>query len=349
MFKKLIKSITKRADYLSLKHAITNFKGLPILVIGDLMLDEYVWGEVNRISPEAPVPVVVVKEESLRLGGAANVAHNLKALGAEPILCGVVGDDYNGRKLVSILKDLDISTDFLLTSKERPTTVKTRIIARSQQVVRLDREMARPLSTELQEGLLSLIKDAVDNVKGAIISDYKKGVVVRPFVEKLLNVLKEMKGALPFISVDPKTGNFESYIGVDILTPNLQEAESFCHFPLETQEDLKRAYYLFKDSLGIKYLLITQGAEGMTLFEEDRMHHIPTAAKKVFDVTGAGDTVISTLTLAHVSGLNLLESAVLANIAAGIVVAEVGTSAVKAQDLIEAVESIKPQIPKSHE
>jgi len=349
MFKRLFKSINKKPHYLTLKEAINKFKGLPILVIGDIMLDEYVWGEVNRISPEAPVPVVVVKDESLRLGGAANVAHNLKALGAEPILCGVVGEDYNGHKLISILRDMDISTEFILTSRERPTTVKTRIIARSQQVVRLDREVVRPLSSELQENLLSHIKNAVDNVKGAIISDYKKGVVVKPFMKKLIHLMKETKGELPFISADPKTGNFESYYGVDILTPNLQEAESFCHFPLETQDDLKRAYYLFKDSLGLRYLLITQGAEGMTLFEGDRMHHIPTAAKKVFDVTGAGDTVISTLTLAHVSGLSLLESAVLANIAAGIVVGEVGTTAVKAENLMEALESIRPQIPKDHE
>lgn len=326
-------------DYRKLKEAIGNFKDIPVLVIGDLILDEYVWGEVYRISPEAPVPVVLVKEESIRLGGAANVANNLKALGARPILCGVVGEDLNGDRLLGLLEENDIATHFIVRSGERPTTVKTRIIARSQQVVRLDRELARPLSPPVQKEILNQIGMALDDIRAIIISDYKKGVVVRSFMEQLFSALGEKRKEL-FISVDPKTGNFDSYHGVDILTPNQQEAESFCSFPLEGPSDLKKAYELFQERLGIRYLLITQGAHGMTLFEDNASYHIPTSARKVFDVTGAGDTVISTLTLAYVSGLPLLDSAVIANVAAGIVVGEVGTSAVSSKELQEALENI---------
>lgn len=333
------------ADYGNLKESILKFRDIPVLVIGDLILDEYVWGEVYRISPEAPVPVVLVKEESIRLGGAANVANNLKALGARPILCGVVGEDLNGDRLLNLLEENNIATHYIVRSGERPTTVKTRIIARSQQVVRLDRELARPLSHVIQKEILGQIQNAIDDIKAIIISDYKKGVVVRSFMEQLFSALGKRREGL-FISVDPKTGNFDSYYGVDILTPNQQEAESFCGFPLEGPLELQRAYELFKERLGIKYLLITQGAQGMTLFEDTASYHIPTTARKVFDVTGAGDTVISALTLAYISGLPLLDSAVIANVAAGIVVGEVGTSTVSYLELQEALDNLKPILQK---
>jgi D-beta-D-heptose 7-phosphate kinase/D-beta-D-heptose 1-phosphate adenosyltransferase len=345
MFRGLFRGIAKRSDHVRLKEAISTFKDVPILVVGDLILDEYIWGDSSRISPEAPVPVVLVKEESLRLGGAANVANNLKALGAEPIVCGIIGEDLNGDRLIALLEDSGIDTSFIYRTKERPTTVKTRIIARSQQVVRLDRELAKPVSQEAQDKIFQGIRAALDGIRGVIISDYKKGVVVRSFVERLIQTIRPQKEET-FISVDPKTGNFECYQGVDILTPNLNEAQSFCPFELITQEDLKRAYELFKDRLGIKFLLITQGAQGMTLFEDEAIYHIPTFAKKVFDVTGAGDTVISTMTLAHVAGLSLVESAIIANIAAGIVVGEVGTSVVTGEELRRAIEAQRPQIPK---
>ncbi len=330
-------------DPFRIKAHIPNFRDIPILVIGDLILDEYVWGEVYRISPEAPVPVVLVKEESIRLGGAANVANNLKSLGGRPILCGVVGEDLNGDRFLELLKDCGIETDHIIRSPERPTTVKTRIIARSQQVVRLDKETARPVPLDTQRLLLAQVMDAVEEVKGVIISDYKKGVVAKGFMEGLFGGLGERRDGI-YISLDPKPGNYEAYYGVDIITPNQQEAESFCGFSLDTHEELLRAYETFKKRLGIRQLLITQGAQGMTLFEDDSLYHIPTSARKVFDVTGAGDTVISTLTLAKVSGLTLLESAVLANVAAGIVVGEVGTSVVSVKELEDGLESLKIQI-----
>lgn len=327
-------------DYERLKEATSLFRDIPILVVGDLILDEYVWGEVFRISPEAPVPVVLVRQESARLGGAANVANNLRALGARPILSGVVGEDVSGDRLIRLLEESEIDTGFIVKSGDRPTTVKTRIIARSQQVVRLDKELASPMPSELQAQVLDRIEDTLDQVRAVIISDYKKGVVSKSFMNELFERIGPKRRNL-FIAVDPKTGNFESYHGVDILTPNQQEAESFCGFPLETHEELKKAYEIFRERLGIRYLLITQGAQGMTLFEDHISYHIPTSARKVFDVTGAGDTVISALTLARVSGLTLLESAVIANVAAGIVVGEVGTSVVDVAELREAMDRIQ--------
>ncbi len=329
-----------------LVEAIRSFGKIKIMVIGDIILDEYIWGEVSRISPEAPVPVVHVKEESRMLGGAANVVHNILSLGAKASLYGVAGQDASWQSLKNLFQDIGVRTEGILQLTDRPTTVKTRIIARSQQVVRFDREDTRPLPWEIQSELLLRIENDLDSVQGVIISDYKKGVINKPFVERLMAIIKGKGRDQIFVAVDPKTGNFHSYEGVDILTPNQQEAESFCNFELRDQESLRRAYELFREKLSIRYLLITQGAHGMTLFDGDgKMVHIPTAARKVFDVTGAGDTVISTFTLGYLAGLSLVDAAVLSNLAAGIVVGEVGTSVVKAKELIKVIRGFKPSSP----
>jgi rfaE bifunctional protein kinase chain/domain len=314
-----------------LKKYIDGFSQAKIFVIGDIILDEYVWGDVSRISPEAPVPVVAVTQETKMLGGAANVIHNLATLGASPVLCGVIGEDRAGHEIITKIKEMGLKTDGIVPERDRPTSVKTRVVAQNQQVVRFDRERRSDISPESLGKILDIIKKNLDTIDGIVVSDYGKGVISSDLMKGLREMVRDDS---VIIAVDPKTGNFEYYHEVDVITPNHHEAGNFCHIDIVDNDSLLRAGRRMLGELNCRSVLITQGRDGMTLFEkEGKITHIQTVAKQVFDVTGAGDTVISTFSLGLASGLDLKSSAILSNFAAGIVVGEVGTSTVKAEEL----------------
>ena len=317
-----------------LKEYIDRFSGVKVLVIGDIIMDEYVWGDVSRISPEAPVPVVEVKRETKMLGGAANVIHNIATLGAKPTLCGVVGQDHAGKAIINEINNMGLTSDGIVLEQGRSTSIKTRVVARNQQVVRFDRETRTDIRPESIENLLTFIGENLDGLDAIVVADYGKGVISATLMKGLRKLIQSAPGESVKIAVDPKTGNFEYYHGVDVITPNHHEAGIFCRFEIVDEETLVRAGKQMLKELNCRSVLITQGKDGMTLFENGgEIIHIPTVAKNVFDVTGAGDTVIGTFSLALASGLDLKSAAVLSNYAAGIVVGEVGTSTVSAEEL----------------
>ena len=318
-----------------LKECVDEFSEAKVLVIGDIIMDEYVWGDVSRISPEAPVPVVQVTRETKMLGGAANVIHNMVTLGAKPALCGIVGEDQTGKEILHKMNNIGLNTDGIVIEQGRTTSIKTRVVARNQQVVRFDRENRTNMKPESTKKLLNFIEKNLDGLNAIVVADYGKGVISASLMEALK---KLVQGSSVMIAVDPKTGNFEYYQGVDVITPNHHEAEAFCRFEIIDEETLARAGKQILHELDCRSVLITQGKDGMTLFESGgEINHIPTVAKKVFDVTGAGDTVISTFSLALASGLDLKSAAILSNFAAGLVVGEVGTSTVSAEELKRVV------------
>ena len=311
---------------------IDRFSKTRILVVGDVMLDHYIWGNVSRISPEAPVPVVSVTKESLLLGAATNVVNNVHALGGKVSLCGVIGHDDSGRQLVHLLRTQGIGTDGLIVESQRPTTIKTRVIAHSQQVVRFDRETKSGITPDTHRRIFEFVQQQVKNgIDGIILSDYSKGVVTRELVRDIVR-LAIRKGII--VSVDPKVNHFGMYTGVTILTPNTREASIGSKIEIEDETSLIKAGSMLLKQLKCAAVLITRGEHGMSLFERSgRVTHIPTMAQEVFDVTGAGDTVISTLTLAMASGANMVDAARIANYAAGIVVGVVGTATVQSGEL----------------
>jgi len=318
-----------------LKRHIDRFPDARVLVIGDIIMDEYIWGDVSRISPEAPVPVVDVRRETKMLGGAANVIHNIHSLGGQSILCGVLGDDRTGRKVIEKIKDLGSITDGIIFEPDRRTSIKTRIVAQNQQVVRFDRETRQEISTETIEKLLDFIKTSMDNLNAIVVADYGKGVISAQLIKRLRETVLDSDIIL---AVDPKTDNFEYYQGIDVITPNHHEASAFCRIEIVDENSLIQAGRKMLDKLDCSSVLITQGKDGMTLFEKDEeICHIPTVSKKVFDVTGAGDTVISTLSLGLASGMDLKSAAIIANFAAGIVVGEIGTSTVSIEELKKVI------------
>jgi D-beta-D-heptose 7-phosphate kinase/D-beta-D-heptose 1-phosphate adenosyltransferase len=320
---------------------INRFPLSRVMVIGDMILDEYVWGDVARISPEAPVPVVDVTSETKRLGGATNVLNNINSLGGKCIICGVVGDDEYGGHLLDRINELGISTEGIIVDNTRQTSIKTRVVARNQQVVRYDRETKRPIDQAIMKRLLKSIENNLNNINAIIISDYGKGVVTSHLIRAIEEIIS---GEDIIVAVDPKPENFRYYRGVDIITPNHHEASAFCGFKITDDESLVRAGEYILDKLRCCSVLITQGKDGMTLFESGAEPcHIPTVARKVFDVSGAGDTVISTLSLGIASGMTKESAALVSNFASGIVVGEVGTSTVTARQLKEAIKSRKIQ------
>lgn len=304
-----------------------------ILILGDIMLDEYLHGVVSRISPEAPVPVVEINNEQIRLGGAANVANNIRALGDEPLLVGVIGEDDAAIKLSQLLKERDISREYLIDDRERRTTIKTRIIAHSQQVVRVDREDTFEISSETERQILNRLQAVADKVAAVIISDYGKGVITASLLQKLIPFCRERN---IFVAVDPKETHFFNYKGVSVITPNHHEAGFAAGKRIKTDDDLKSVAQTLLDKLKADSLLITRGEKGMSLYRANgEADHFPTVAKKVFDVTGAGDTVISAFVSAVAAGATLKEAAVISNCAAGIVVGELGTATVALPKLVE--------------
>ncbi len=327
----MIKAIDFDLDPGSLAGTIDKFPRTRVLVIGDIIMDEYLWGDVSRISPEAPVPVVDVKRETKMLGGAGNVVNNISSLGGEAILCGVVGDDSTGRQVVQLLKTLGVTTEGILQEPDRPTTIKTRIVAQHQQVVRFDRESRREILPESVERLLGFVSRLRKDIQAIVVSDYAKGVISHQLMKGLRDLVADSKIVL---GVDPKKNNFAFYKGIDVITPNHHEASAFSGIEIVDDETLMRAGKQILRHLKCRSVLITQGKDGMTLFEKTgEPIHIPTVARKVFDVTGAGDTVISTFCLGLAAGMDFKAAAVISNFAAGIVVGEVGTSTVKAEEL----------------
>ena len=321
-----------------MKEYIDRFPKARVLVIGDIIMDEYVWGDVSRISPEAPVPVVEVKRETKMLGGAANVINNMTTLGAKPILCGVIGKDITGEIILNNIQKMGLRTDGIVVEQDRPTSIKTRVVARNQQVVRFDRESRKDIRSESIKEILNFIERNLNNLDAIVVSDYGKGVVSAPLMKELRGLVHSVPDGSVIIAVDPKTGNFEYYHGVDVITPNHHEVGAFCRFEILDEETLNRAGKQIISELTCRSVLITQGRDGMTLFENSgEITHIPTVAKKVFDVTGAGDTVIGTFSLGLASGLDLKSAAILSNFAAGIVVGEVGTSTVSAEELKKTI------------
>ncbi len=323
---------------MSLSKIINSFKRKKILIIGDLILDRYIYGRVSRISPEAPVPVVDVVSESFLLGGAANVANNIISLGGDASVAGIIGKDAAGRIIKELFKERQINTDGVIEDK-RPTTVKTRVIAHNQQVVRFDREDKKRLEGKNLIHLANYIKNALKEHDAVIISDYKKGVISLSLIE---TIVKYAKPKDIFVAVDPKVGHFHFYKNVSLITPNLMEASQGSGVEIKDDSSLLKAGNALLNKLSCNSVLITRSEDGMSLFEKNKKQeikttHIPTAAKKVFDVTGAGDTVIAAMTIAQSAGASLYEAAVIANHAAGIVVGEVGTAVVTPERLIESI------------
>jgi rfaE bifunctional protein kinase chain/domain len=297
-------------------------EGKRIAVIGDLMLDRYIWGSVSRISPEAPVPVIDMENEQARLGGAANVAKNIKSLGGEPLLIGVIGADNSGKQLFEIIRESHFSTDGLVIDPSRPTTVKTRVIAHAQHVVRIDRELKADISHTIQEKILNVLRANIDSLDAIILEDYNKGVAVESLIRQIIQIGNEQK---KIITVDPKFNNFFEYKHVTVFKPNRKEAEAVIGARMKNQDDIHKTGQLLMKKLQARNVLLTLGENGMALFESDgSISHIPTWARTVADVSGAGDTVISTLTMALAARSSIREAATLANYAGGIVCGYVG-------------------------
>jgi D-glycero-beta-D-manno-heptose-7-phosphate kinase len=317
---------------MTMQRIIKDFRNRKILVIGDIILDHYIWGQVHRISPEAPVPVVEVTRENLLLGGAANVANNIVSLGAHAAVIGINGEDLAGEALKSILEQKGVDCKGLFT-ENRPTTVKTRVIAHNQQVVRFDREDSKYVDGRILKGILAHIHAILNDYDAVIISDYKKGMITEDLVK---GILKKTKLKNIFVAVDPKVGHFDFYKGVSLITPNLMEAALGAGMEIMDDSSLTKAGHTLVKKLSLRAALITRGEQGMSLFEKNKVTHIPTVAQKVYDVTGAGDTVISAFTLAYSSGADMADSAIIANHAAGIVVGEVGTAVASSEQLLKS-------------
>ena len=318
---------------------VSRFSRARVLVVGDLMLDEFVWGKVSRISPEAPVPVVWVQSESVMPGGAANVASNIRALGGRVSVVGLAGEDRWGDVLRGELASRQIEMSGIVPST-RPTIVKTRVIAHHQQVVRVDREQKEPLPAGAVDRLIRAVTERCDEADAVVIEDYGKGVICRQLLEAVIPLARR-RGKL--ITVDPKEDHFDLYRRVTALTPNRAEAGAAVGRELESDVDVSRAGRELLRKLECEGILITLGEDGMSLFERGGRHTaIPTVAQEVFDVAGAGDTVIATFTLALASGATMEQAARMANVAAGIVVGKLGVATASQEELVARLGSGSP-------
>ncbi|HPX61158.1 MAG TPA: D-glycero-beta-D-manno-heptose-7-phosphate kinase [Deltaproteobacteria bacterium] len=322
-------------DRKTIESVFSHVSGLRCLVIGDLMLDEYLWGRAERISPEAPVQVVDVVREELRLGGAGNVVNNLVALGAQVSVCSVIGDDQNGRALLDAFEGLGVGTDAIMRDNSRRTSRKTRVLASNQQIVRIDRESRDAPHAEIEEQLCSWIAANASGFNVILLSDYLKGVLTPTMIAHVVGVARPL--GIPVL-VDPKGTDYVRYNGASLLTPNRKEAEAASGIVIRDSDSLSRAAAVIMEKTGVENLLITRSEEGMSLFTADgATTHIPTVAREVFDVSGAGDTVLASLAVGIASGMGMAEAARLANIAAGIAVGKVGTSTVTPSEIINSV------------
>jgi len=306
------------------------FKNKRILVIGDIMLDRYIWGSVSRISPEAPVPVVEVENETTTLGGAANVVHNLHTLGASPIICGMIGADIYGGQILTLLSDMQLDISGLITDSERDTTVKTRVVGNKIQVVRFDTESTKRISNQHMQRIIKFVENNLKSIDGIIISDYNKGVISPLLMHDIKEVVKDSV----FILSDPHKDNFRRSSNIDLITPNTSEAGAYAGFAIKNEKELEFVGKKMLEELQCKSVLITRSEKGMALFESNGdVTYIPTIAKKVFDVSGAGDTVIGVIALGISCGMDMQTACKIANVAAGIVVGKIGTATLTIKEL----------------
>jgi D-glycero-beta-D-manno-heptose-7-phosphate kinase len=313
---------------------LNNGKGKQIAVIGDVMLDRYFWGSVSRVSPEAPVPVIDLEEETYHLGGAANVAHNLMSLGINPILCGCIGDDEPGSSFAKISELAGISAKGLFVDKGRPTTVKTRIIGNNQQIARLDVEVRDKIRPEAEHFIIKTINETKD-LAGIIFEDYNKGTITEFMIYEIISFAKINK--IP-VFVDPKFDNFFLFKDVTVVKPNKKEAAKALGIQIKTEEDVIRTGKELMERLNCSYVLLTLGKDGMMLFEKDgAISSVPTRARNVADVSGAGDTAIATLSAAIAGGANIRESAALANYASGSVCESPGIVSITIENLLYSI------------
>lgn len=319
-----------------MKHLVERYAEARVLIVGDLMLDEFIFGTVARISPEAPVPVVAVARRTYVPGGAANTAANAAALGATTFLVGLTGDDDAGKRMKELLEGRRVSTTGLVVDGSRATTTKTRIVAQTQQVVRIDQETLAPPSASMEFEMLRRIESSLSTVKACVLSDYGKGVVTPSFAQALIRACREAH--VPVI-VDPKGTEYAKYRGATLVKPNLLEAGQVLNRELPTTDDVNRAGRDLQLLLGPDSgVLITRGAQGMTLFEADGTRtHVPAAAREVYDVTGAGDTVAATMALTLAVGGTSGDACRLASLAAAVVVGKVGTATCTPDELLAAV------------
>jgi D-beta-D-heptose 7-phosphate kinase/D-beta-D-heptose 1-phosphate adenosyltransferase len=319
----------------TLDQYVSRFGGSRVLVLGDVMVDEYVWGTVSRISPEAPVPVVAVRSESVRLGGAANVAANIAALGGQADIVGVVGTDAAGERLTQELERVGVKAHGLVVDGSRPTTIKSRVVAGSQHVVRFDRESDAPLDAAVRRTVLQRVRDLLPAARVLLISDYAKGVVGSRAIREVLGVAARLQ---KIVAVDPKVQHVPLFRGVTVIAPNHHEAAAAARILVREEADLLRVGQTLLRRLQARAVLITRGEHGMSLFEAGRAAtHIPTAAREVYDVTGAGDTVMAVLALALAAGSPMRHAAALANYGAGVAVGKRGTATVSPAELRRAL------------
>jgi len=323
-----------------LESILKRFPGVKLLVVGDIMMDRSIFGKVSRISPEAPVPVIIAEAEDFNLGGAANVAHNIRSLGGAVSLCGIVGDDENGRKMYRRIAEGGIQTQGIFFEQGRQTTVKTRIIAHHphyQQLVRVDRETTDHPRASTFRNLSKFLTEKMEDFDGVVFSDYGKGLLTRKLIQTIINRARQSR---KLIMVDPKVKNFFFFKGATVITPNTNEASEASRIPVTDQVSVEKVGRSLLKRLKCNALVITQGEKGMTIFEpHQKPYPVPTVAKEVYDVTGAGDTVIGTMALALGTGLHVSvkDAASLANYAAGIVVGKVGTAIVSNQELLNVI------------
>lgn len=320
-----------------LKSIFTKAKGRKIAIIGDVMLDKYVYGTISRISPEAPVPVVDIDKTEYRLGGAANVANNIKALDAEPVLIGVIGNDYDSKHYLDVMKILGLSAAGIIKDNSRPTTAKTRVIAHSQHVLRVDSEIKDDVSDNTRRKIIEFFTKNVKNFAAVILQDYNKGVLTKEMISEIISLSRKFKKP---IYVDPKFHNFFEFRDVTVFKPNRKETADILAMKIDGEESVKEAGRILIDKLNCEYLVLTRGEKGMMLFDKEKnktvILNIPTKARRVADVSGAGDTVISTIAVMLAGGANIIEAVMLANQAAGIVCEEVGIIPIYKNALIDS-------------
>jgi D-beta-D-heptose 7-phosphate kinase/D-beta-D-heptose 1-phosphate adenosyltransferase len=323
-----------------LESILKGFPRVRLLVVGDIMMDRSIFGKVSRISPEAPVPVIIAETEDFNLGGAANVAHNIRSLGGIVSLCGIVGDDENGKKIYEKIVERGIRTQGIFFEQGRQTTVKTRIIAHHphyQQLVRVDRETTDHPKASTLRNLSRFLTEKIEDFDGVVFSDYGKGLLTRKLIQTIVERARQSK---KLIMVDPKVKNFFFFKGATVITPNTNEASEASRIPVTDQSSVEKIGRSLLKRLKCSALVITQGEKGMIIFERDqRPYRVPTVAKEVYDVTGAGDTVIGTMALALGTGrrVTVKDAASLANYAAGIVVGKVGTAIVSSEELLKVI------------
>ncbi|MFA4991659.1 MAG: D-glycero-beta-D-manno-heptose-7-phosphate kinase [Candidatus Omnitrophota bacterium] len=322
-------------DTQKLRKIIRKFSDTRILVLGDLILDEFLWGQVSRISPEAPVPVVWVKSESFMPGGAANVANNVRSLGGRVYMAGVVGRDERGSILKGELEQKGVGTKGIMIDETRPTTLKTRVIAHHQQVVRIDKENVESVSGRLSERIIEYVKEIIKDIDGIIIEDYGKGVISPKLLREVLGMARRYR---KIVTVDPKEEHFSYYKGVTAITPNHHEAAQAAGVKIKDKDSILAIGRILLDKLGCDGALVTLGENGMQLFEKSgKVTHIPTVAQEVFDVSGAGDTVIASFTSALATGAGMVDAAYISNIAAGLVVGKVGIAVVTQEEILSRI------------